>query len=104
MKEAQKLQIIQQNMHNLMHQRQQFHAKLDEIENALMELRSTDSGYKIIGNIMVSAKSSDLIKELEENRDLVKKRMESIEKQEAKLKEEMTKTQESLMKNVQDDK
>ncbi len=103
MKDIQKLQLIQQNMQNLMMQRQQYQAKLDEIENAIMELSNVDTAHKIVGNIMVKSSSESLKKELDENKSLVDTRIKNIEKQEEKLNKEMKRLQENLVKDMKKD-
>ncbi len=99
-KEAQekisRLQLLEQNLQNLVAQRQQFQAQLLEIESALRELAPAPETYKIIGNLMVKAKPEDLTKDLGQRKELVDLRMKTFEKQENQLKEKA----ESLRKEV----
>lgn len=79
-------------------QKQQFQSQLIEVESALAELQKTDTAYKIIGNIMVSAKKADLKKDLEEKKELFSTRMKTLEKQEQKIKDDAAVIQKQLTK------
>lgn len=85
-------------MHSVMVQKQQFQSQLIEVESALAELQKTDTAYKIIGNIMVSAKKADLKKDLEEKKELFSTRMKTLEKQEQKIKDDAAVIQKQLTK------
>ena len=81
------LQLIEQNLQQLLSQKQQFQMQQMEIESALSELEKTPQAYKIIGSIMVASSTQDLTKELKEKNDVVNVRIKTIEKQEEKLRE-----------------
>ncbi len=93
------LQLIEQNLQQLLSQKQQFQGQLVEIESAAEELVKTEDAYKIVGNIMVKVSKADLEKELNEKKEKVEVRMRSFEKQEKALK---TKA-DYLRKEVMDD-
>ena len=66
-KKIQQLQLVEQNLQNIMMQKQSFQMQLMENENALNELEKTKKeAYKIVGTIMISADKEDLKKELNE--------------------------------------
>jgi prefoldin beta subunit len=92
------LQLMEQNITNLISQKQQFQTQLMEIESALEELKSTDKTYKIIGNIMVAKKKEDLKKDLEEKKEMLNIRIKAIEKQENDIREKA----EAIQKKVLD--
>ncbi len=94
----QHLQLLEQSLHSVMVQKQQFQSQLIEVESALAELQKTDTAYKIIGNIMVSAKKADLKKDLEEKKELFSTRMKTLEKQEQKIKDDAAVIQKQLTK------
>jgi prefoldin beta subunit len=83
---VEKLTLLDQNLQQLLSQKQQFQSQLFEVENALKELESTEKAYKIVGNIMVSTKKEDLVGDLAEKKELLNLRVLSIEKQEKDLK------------------
>ena len=97
---VQQLQMIEQNMQNMLAQKQQFQWQLVEIESALKELVSTNKAYKIVGNIMISKDKEELKKELEQKKDIVELRIKTIEEQEKKVKERATAMQSEVMKKL----
>ena len=94
------LQVLEQSLHNVLIQKQQFQGQLIEIESALSELDKTNNAYKIIGNIMVASNKSELKKDLEEKKQLFSARLKVLEKQEEKFREEAGKLQAELMKHM----
>jgi len=77
-KKIQQLQLIEQNLHNIIMQKQAFQMQLAEDENAMKELDKTSkNAYKIIGTIMVSSSREELKKELKEQKDILDLRIKS---------------------------
>jgi len=100
-KKIEELQIIEQNLQNLILQKQNFQVRLMENENALRELKdNTKQSYKIIGSIMVAEDNDKLIKELNEEKDILNLRIKNIEKQENIIREKANKIQEEVMNNL----
>ncbi len=67
-----------------------------EIDKALEELRKAtpdDTVYKTAGPILIKSKRDDLIKELEEKKELLNTRIAVLSKQEARLKENLKEVQ-----------
>jgi prefoldin beta subunit len=95
------IQIIQQNIQNLSMQRQQFQIQETEIESALSELEKTETSYKIIGNIMVKTDKETLKKDLQEKHEMLKIRINTIEKQEDKMREKAESLQQEVMKEIE---
>ena len=92
------LQLSEQSLQNLLVQKQQFQLQLAEIDSASKELETTEKAYKIVGNIMASAKKEDLKKDLSEKKDIIKLRIKNIEKQEGQIKEKSSALQEEILK------
>jgi len=91
------LQILEQNLHSLMMQKQAFQMELAETNAALREIQnSTDDVYKIISQLMIKVRREEVKKELEEKKKLFDLRIQSIEKQE----QEFEKKADSLRKEV----
>lgn len=87
-KKIQELQILEQNLQNLLMQKQTFQIELTEIENALSDLKkSGDEVYKIVGGLMVRSNKLSLTADLEEKKKIISLRVSSIEKQEKILDE-----------------
>jgi len=95
------LQLLQQNLQNILMQKQQFQKQLAEIESALKETESSETTYKILGNIMVATKKEDLQKELKEKKELLDLRLKNFEKQETNLKEKTEEIQKKVMAGMQ---
>jgi len=94
------LQLSEQSLQNLLVQKQQFQLQLAEIDSASKELETTEKAYKIVGNIMASAKKEDLKKDLSEKKDIIKLRIKNIEKQEGQIKEKSSALQEEILKKM----
>ena len=96
------LQLIEQNLHTFLTQKQTFQSQLLEVENALDELESAEGNvYKVVGQVMVSSTKEKLTKDLKERFDVLKLRINSIEKQEKSVKEKAEKIQAEVMKDIE---
>tara|TARA_B100001971_G_C18106684_1_gene491895 strand:- start:264 stop:584 length:321 start_codon:yes stop_codon:yes gene_type:complete len=94
----QELQFVEQNMQNVLMQKQQFQTELIEIDNALKELsKNPKETYKIIGNIMIATDRKELKSDLESKKDIIAIRIKNIEKQEINLKEKTNKLQKEVI-------
>ena len=98
------LQLFEQNIQNLLMQKQQFQMQSVEIKSALKELEGTKEAFKIIGGIMVSSKKEDLKKELTSKKEMAELRIKSLEKQESQIKEKATKLQAEVMEKLKENK
>jgi prefoldin beta subunit len=82
----QTLQILEQNLQSILSQKQTFQAELNEIDNALNELKNYSSDvYKILSGIMIKTDKSLVLKELEDKKNISEIKISSIEKQESLL-------------------
>jgi prefoldin beta subunit len=97
----QELQLYEQSFQNLIMQKQAFQIELNETENAITEVsQSTDDVFKLVGNIMVKADKEKLKKELAKKKDLLSLRLNSIEKQESELTQEIESLRDEIIKKV----
>lgn len=94
------LQLLQQNLQNVLLQKQQFQRQLGEIDSALKELEDSPAAYQIIGNIMVARGKEELGKELGQKKELLDLRMRNLVRQEQTLKQKMEETQEKVLKEM----
>ncbi|MEM4245515.1 MAG: prefoldin subunit beta [Candidatus Nanoarchaeia archaeon] len=95
------LQLMEQNIQNILMQKQAFQTQLFEIENALKELEKTkEETYKIVGPIMVAANKKELKDDLQAKKEVVELRIKNLEKQEKKIKEEAAQIQGEVMKKL----
>jgi prefoldin beta subunit len=94
------LQLFEQNLQGFLMQKHGIQSQLIEVESALKELETTDTSYKIIGNIMVKAKKEDLKKDLGQKKEVLELKLKSLEKQEDRIKEKAQKTQSEVLKDM----
>jgi len=91
-----RLNQLQQNLQSILMQKQQIEVELAETDKALEELKKInvdDAVYKSAGPILIKAKKDDVIKELEEKKELANTRVMVLSKQEARLKENLKEAQ-----------
>ena len=93
----QQLGLLEQNMQATAVQKQGFQLQLLEVESALKELQQTEEAYKIVANIMIKATKADLKKELKDKKEVLELRINSIEKQENKLREKASSLQKEVL-------
>ena len=87
-----RLQQLQQNLQAIMMQKQQLEIENVETDRALEELKKAgadDAVYKAAGSVMVKAKKDDVVKDLEEKKELGATRVKVLEKQETRVKENL---------------
>ncbi len=100
-RQIQELQILEQNMQNLLLQKQAFMLELNETCNALEELKnSKDDVYKLVGQIMIKSKKDDVEKDLGNKKNVIDLRVKAIEKQEDLIKEQLTKRRDEIIKKL----
>ena len=98
------LQMLQQNLENSVRQKQQIQNQLLEMESALTELKSTDKAYKIVGKIMLASSKDELIKGLEEKKEIAEIRLKTFQDQEESLQKNIETTQAEVMKELKEEK
>ena len=87
-----RLQQLQQNLQAIMMQKQQVELEVVESDRALEELKKIEqdnTGYKSAGPLLIKANREDVLKELEEKRDLLNTRTMVLGKQETRVKENL---------------
>ncbi len=90
---------LQQNLQAILVQKQQVELEAAEVERALSELKKVsenDSVYKSAGNILVKADRTELVKELEERKELAKTRTTVLAKQEQRVSENINELQSKI--------
>ena len=89
---------MQTQMQFVMYQKQQFRLQLDDAELALGELGKGGEGevYKNAGLLMIRTTREDAKKELEEKKEMVGVRLNSLSKQESSLREKMDELKKKL--------
>jgi len=98
----QELQIIEQNLQNMLVQKQTLQFEINEISEALEELKNAKGDtYKVVGQIMVKSEKEDLKKDLESKKEVAELRIKNLEKQEGSIKDRLTKLREEVMGELQ---
>ena len=98
------LQLLQQNLQNLVMQKQQVQTQLLEVESALSELKTTEKAYKIVGKIMLASSKEELIKELEEKKEISNVRIKNFKEQEESLQKNIEEVQKEVMEELKSEK
>jgi prefoldin beta subunit len=87
-----RLQQLQQNLQAIMMQKQQLEVETVETDRALEELKKAgpdDTVYKNAGSVLIKAKKEEVMKELEEKKELSNTRVMVLGKQETRVKENL---------------
>ena len=83
----------QQNLQAVLAQKQQVELELGETEKALEELNKasdTEAIYKFAGNLLVKVKKEDVMKDLNEKKELANTRKMVLSKQETRFRESLS--------------
>ena len=97
----QEMQILEQNLQNLLLQKQAFQMESSETKSALKEIeKSGDDVFKIIGQLMIKTDKKKIKDELSNKEKVLDMRTNSIEKQETSLTEQLEKIRKEVMKSM----
>ncbi|MEN9626433.1 MAG: hypothetical protein RL557_761 [archaeon] len=95
------LHMFEQNVNNLLMQKQAFQIELTETENALTEISKTeDEVFKVVGNIMVKSDKKKIEEDLKKRKDIILLRIKSIETQEAHYKKQADELKKAVLKKL----
>ncbi len=98
-KKIRELQILEQNLQNILLQKQAFQIELRETQAALKELeKSGEEVFKIIGQLMIKTDKKDMKEELLNKEKMMDLRIKSFEKQEHALSEKLEELQREILK------
>jgi prefoldin beta subunit len=98
-----RLQQLQQNLQAIMMQKQQLEVETVETDRALEELKKAgadDAVYKNAGSVLIKAKKEEVIKELEEKKELSNTRAMVLGKQEARVKDNLKEVENKINEMV----
>lgn len=93
-------QLYQQQIQGMEAQKEALNLQMMEVSNALDELEKTSEKevYKIAGPLIVKSGTSEVKKDMAEKKDLLKTRLDVLEKSEKKLKTKIDELREQLTK------
>ncbi|MFP3133157.1 MAG: prefoldin subunit beta [Nitrososphaeria archaeon] len=90
---------LQQTLQVLLAQKQQVDLEIAELDRALEELQKQPDDvevYKVAGSIMIKSNKQDLLKELQEKKELANTRRTVLSKQEEKVRQSLQEVQSKL--------
>ena len=95
----QELQMLEQNLQNILLQKQAFQMELREVQSALKELeKSGEEVFRIIGQLMIKTDKKIMIEELVNKEKIIEMRIKSFEKQEQALSGKLEAMQREILK------
>lgn len=97
----QELQFLEQNVQNLLIQKQSFDIELTETKAALKEIENAkDEVFRIIGQLMIKSDKKKIQEDLKNKEKFLDLRIKTIEKQESSITEKLDKLREEVMKSI----
>lgn len=97
----QEVHLIEQNLQNIIFQKQTFQIELSETNSALDEIKkSGDEVFKIIGQLMIKSEKSKIEGELLNKEKILELKIKTLEKQESSFTEKLEKVREEIMGSI----
>ncbi|MGD9275784.1 MAG: prefoldin subunit beta [Candidatus Pacearchaeota archaeon] len=97
----QEMQMLEQNLQNILMQKQAFSMELNEAAAALKEINSAnDEVFKIVGQLMIKTDKNKIIEELTSKEKILSLRLKSIEKQEETMTKKLSELRDEFMKGM----
>ena len=95
------MQFLEQNLQNLLMQKQAFQIEMTETQSALNEINTAkDDVYKIIGSLMLKTEKAKLKDELTNKEKLLDLRLKTLEKQERNFTPKLEELREKIMDSL----
>lgn len=95
------MRVIEQNLQNVLLQKQAFQLEVNETKNAEEELKKTSGEvFRVLGQIMIKSNKTDLEKELKDKKQLIELRLKTLEKQETTLTATLEKLRNDLIEKM----
>jgi prefoldin beta subunit len=97
-KKIQEMQMLEQNVHQILMQKQAFQMELSETQAALKEIeKADDEVFKIVGQLMIKSKKSEIKNELLSKEKILKVRTDSLSNQEEILTKKMEEIRDKVL-------
>lgn len=94
----QELNLIEQNLQNLLFEKQALNIELSEVESALVHLKnSKDEVFKLLGNLLVRHEKSKMLEELDEKKRILEIRLTSLGRQEEVFSKKLVELREEIL-------
>ena len=98
---VEQLQLLQQNLQNLLLQKNQLEMQQTEVTSALAQITDSPHVYKILGKVMVAADKNIIKNELEEKKEMIDVRLKNFQAQEKKIQDNIQKLQKEVVEGFQ---
>ncbi len=101
--QLQRFQQLQDQLQAIIIRKQQWQARLMEIEDAIKELEKASDDtpvYKVVGSIMILSKKSELLNELKERKEIAEASISTLDKQEKLLRKQLEELQKRINKTL----
>ena len=98
--EIQEMQILDQNLHNILLQKQAFEMELSESKSALKEIEKSPEVFKLIGELMIKSDKEKIKEELLNKEKILGMRIKSIEKQENTISKRLDDLRDKLQNHI----
>ena len=98
-----RFQQLQQALQGILVRKQQVQLELMEVENALKELEKVGDDapiYKAVGSLLVRTEKSKVVQELEDRREFLKLRLEQLEREEKRAREQIEELRAKLRRDL----
>ena len=97
------LQIIEQNLQQLLAQKQNIQIQQIETDSALEELKkeTTKEVYKIVGQILINSDKKEVEKDLNSKKKIFSLKIKNVEKQESKLRDIAKEIQKEVLESME---
>lgn len=77
------LKVLESNLQSLLTQRQSFQMEINEVDNALEELKDyQDEIYKLVSGMLIKTNKEKIVAELKEKKKMSESKRDAVEKQE----------------------
>jgi len=95
----QEMQILEQNLQNILMQKQAFQMEFSETQASLKEIKESKGDvFKIVGQLMIKTEKDKMQEDLINKEKMIDLRIKTMEKQEATFSEELTKLRDKFLK------
>lgn len=97
-KKIEELQLLENHLQSFLAQKQSMQIELNEIENALEELKNSgEEVYKMTSGFLIKSDRASIKKELEEKKKLLDIRVNAMDKQEKLIERDVAKLRDEIV-------
>ena len=95
----QEMQVLEQNLQNILMQKQAFQMEFSETQSSLKEIKDAQGDvFKIVGQLMIKTNKEKMEEELKNKEKIIDLRIKTLEKQEVAFSEQLTKLRDEFLK------